>query len=115
MQVTVRAEGSLEPQGSLLELVFLAEPELEAATVPSLGRELLPSLDAEGLEMALSELSDYMALFHLCRLGRGKGAPRAELLPSVISTAGAYRPGLGSRGLGWTPFSQRSWSAAEWL
>jgi len=29
---------------------------------------------AEGLEMALSELSGYVALFRLCQLGRGKGA-----------------------------------------
>ena len=34
----------------------------------------MPSLDAEGLEMALSELSGYVALFRLCQLGRGKGA-----------------------------------------
>ena len=36
------------------------------------------SLDAEGLEMALSELSGYVALFRLCQLDRGKGAPWAS-------------------------------------
>ena len=47
-----------------------SEPELEAVTVSS--------LDAEGLEMALSELSGYVALFCLCQLDRGKGAPWAS-------------------------------------
>ena len=37
----------------------------------------MPSLDAEGLDMALSELSGYVALVRLCRLGRDGEAPRA--------------------------------------
>lgn len=60
----------------------------------------MPSVDAEGLEMALSELSGYVALFRLCRLGRDKGGPSGRLLPSVISAEAACRPGA-SRARAW--------------
>ena len=54
-----------------------SEPQLEAATVPV--------LDAEDLEMVLSELSSHMVLFCLCGPGGAMGGPSGWHLPSVIN------------------------------
>ena len=59
----------------------------------------MPSLDAEGLEMALSELSGYVALFRLCQLGRGKGALGPA--PAICDqSCGCLQARPGGRGAG---------------